>query len=104
MFKNGVSHLPASSDLEGATHILKWLSFICDVKDGALSVLESADFWDRDIQYTPPKGASDPRWFIEGKTDETTSEWMSGFFDKGSFQERLSGRAQTVGLDLEVSL
>ncbi|KAJ3881247.1 acetyl CoA carboxylase [Lentinula edodes] len=96
MFKNGVSHLTASSDLEGATHILKWLSYVPEVKDGALPVLESSDSWDRDIGYTPPKGAYDPRWFIEGKTDEASSEWMSGFFDKGSFQETLSGWAQTV--------
>ncbi|KAJ3915986.1 acetyl-CoA carboxylase [Lentinula edodes] len=92
----GVSHLMASSDLEGATHILKWLSYVPEVKDGALLVLESSGSWDRDIGYTPPKGAYDPRWFIEGKTDEATSEWMSGFFDKGSFQETLSGWAQTV--------
>ncbi|KAJ3872450.1 acetyl-CoA carboxylase [Lentinula edodes] len=92
----GVSHLMAGSDLEGATHILKWLSYVPEVKDGALLVLESSGSWDRDIGYTPPKGAYDPRWFIEGKTDEATSEWMSGFFDKGSFQETLSGWAQTV--------
>ncbi|KIK60436.1 hypothetical protein GYMLUDRAFT_43751 [Collybiopsis luxurians FD-317 M1] len=96
MFKNGVSHLTASSDLEGATHILEWLSYVPEVKDGALPVRESSDSWDRDIGYTPPKGAYDPRWFIGGKTDEATSEWMSGFFDKGSFQETLSGWAQTV--------
>ncbi|KAF9077899.1 acetyl-CoA carboxylase [Rhodocollybia butyracea] len=96
MFKNGVSHLTASSDLQGATQILEWLSYVPEVKDGALPVRESSDSWDRDIGYTPPKGAYDPRWFIEGKVDETTSEWMSGFFDKGSFQETLSGWAQTV--------
>lgn len=95
MFKNGVSHLTASSDLEGATHILEWMSYVPEVKDGALPVREGVDSWDRDIDYTPPKGAYDPRWFIEGKTDEN-SEWLTGFFDKGSFQETLSGWAQTV--------
>lgn len=79
MFKNGVSHLTASSDLEGATHILQWLSYVPEVKDGALPVRETSDSWDRAIGYAPPKGAYDPRWFIEGKTDETTSEWMGGF-------------------------
>ncbi|KAI0072645.1 acetyl CoA carboxylase [Panus rudis PR-1116 ss-1] len=96
MYKNGVSHLTASSDLEGATHILEWLSYVPEAKGRPLPVLESVDTWDRDIGYMPPKGAYDPRWFIEGKADETTSEWMSGFFDKGSFQETLSGWAQTV--------
>ncbi|KDQ51054.1 hypothetical protein JAAARDRAFT_140847 [Jaapia argillacea MUCL 33604] len=96
MFKNGVSHLTASSDLEGATHILQWLTYVPEVKGGPLPLLETPDTWDRPIGYTPPKGPYDPRWFIEGKTDETTSEWLSGFFDKGSFQETLSGWAQTV--------
>ncbi|KAF8892047.1 acetyl CoA carboxylase [Infundibulicybe gibba] len=96
MFKNGVSHLTASSDLQGATQILEWLSYVPEVKDGALPVRETPDSWDRDVGYMPPKGAYDPRWFIEGKTDETTSEYLTGFFDKNSFQETLSGWAQTV--------
>jgi len=96
MFKNGVSHLTASSDLQGATHILEWLSYVPEVKDGALPVRMTSDTWDRDIDYMPPKGAYDPRWFIEGKVDETSSEYLSGFFDRGSFQETLSGWAQTV--------
>jgi acetyl-CoA carboxylase/biotin carboxylase 1 len=96
MFKNGVSHLTASSDLEGATHILEWMSYVPEFKGAPLPVRETPDNWDRDIDYTPPKGAYDPRWFIEGKVDETTSEWLSGFFDKGSFRETLSGWAQTV--------
>ncbi|KAJ7224331.1 acetyl-CoA carboxylase [Mycena pura] len=96
MFKNGVSHLTASSDLQGASHILQWLSYVPDVKNGPLPVRETPDTWDRDIGYTPPKGAYDPRWFIGGKMDEESSTWISGFFDKNSFQETLSGWAQTV--------
>jgi len=96
MFKNGVSHLTASSDLQGAIQILEWLSYVPEYRDGPLPVRETPDSWDRDIGYTPPKGAYDPRWFIEGKTDDNSSQWLSGFFDKGSFQETLSGWAQTV--------
>lgn len=96
MHKNGVSHLTAASDLEGATQILDWLSYVPAVKGDPLPVRETADTWDRDIGYTPPKGAYDPRWFITGKQDEQSSEWQSGFFDKGSYQETLSGWAQTV--------
>ncbi|KAI5120256.1 hypothetical protein M0805_004592 [Coniferiporia weirii] len=96
MHKNGVSHLTAGSDLEGAAHIMQWLSYIPDVKGAIPPTLQSSDSWDRDIEYIPPKGPYDPRWFIEGKTDETTSEWLGGFFDNGSFQETLSGWAQTV--------
>ena len=96
MYKNGVSHLTAASDLEGAQHILEWLAYVPDAKGNPLPVLDSVDSWDRDIGYCPPKGPYDPRWFLEGKVDETTSEWLPGFFDKGSFQETLSGWAQTV--------
>lgn len=96
MHKNGVSHLTAASDLEGVTHILQWLSYIPEVKGELLPIRETSDTWDRDISYVPPKGPYDPRWFIGGKVDEQTSEWLPGFFDNGSFQETLSGWAQTV--------
>lgn len=91
-----MSHLTASSDLEGAAHILQWLSYVPEAKDLPLPIRESADSWDREVGYTPPKGPYDPRWFIEGKADEENAEWLPGFFDKGSFQETLSGWAQTV--------
>ncbi|KAG0694582.1 acetyl-CoA carboxylase [Suillus ampliporus] len=96
MYKNGVSHLTASSDLEGVTHILQWLSYVPESKGDSLPIRETSDSWDRDIAFTPPKGPYDPRWFIEGKEDEQTSQWLPGFFDKGSFQETLGGWAQTV--------
>ncbi|KIJ55614.1 hypothetical protein M422DRAFT_199902 [Sphaerobolus stellatus SS14] len=96
MHKNGVSHLTAGSDLEGATHILQWLSYVPESKNAPLPISVTNDSWDREIGYMPPKGTYDPRWFIQGKTDETSSEWLSGFFDNGSFQETLSGWAQTA--------
>lgn len=96
MHKNGVSHLTAASDLEGVCHILQWLSYIPEVKGDPLPIRETSDTWDRKIAYVPPKGPYNPRWFIEGKVDEQTSKWLPGFFDKGSFQETLSGWAQTV--------
>jgi acetyl-CoA carboxylase/biotin carboxylase 1 len=96
MYKNGVSHLTASSDLEGVTHILQWLSYVPESKGDPLPIRATSDSWHRDIAFTPPKGPYDPRWFIEGKEDEHTSQWLTGFFDKGSFQETLGGWAQTV--------
>ncbi|KAF8141976.1 acetyl-CoA carboxylase [Boletus edulis] len=96
MYKNGVSHLTAASDLEGVSHILQWMSYIPEVKGDPLPIRETSDPWDREIAYVPPKGPYDPRWFIEGKIDEQTSKWLPGFFDRGSFQETLSGWAQTV--------
>jgi acetyl-CoA carboxylase/biotin carboxylase 1 len=94
MFKNGVSHLTASSDLQGATQILEWIAYVPEFKNGPLPIRETSDSWDRDISYVPPKGVYDPRWLIEGKMEEDS--WLSGFFDKDSFQETLSGWAQTV--------
>jgi len=61
-----------------------------------LPIRETSDTCDRDIEYAPPKGTYDPRWFIEGKIDENISQWLSGFFDKRSFREAFSGWAQTV--------
>ncbi|KAH7094196.1 acetyl-CoA carboxylase [Auriculariales sp. MPI-PUGE-AT-0066] len=94
MYKNGVSHMTAGSDLEGATSIMRWLSYVPERKGAPLPVTVPIDTWDRPISYTPPKGPYDPRWFIEGKDEEGT--WLSGFFDDKSFQETLGGWAQTV--------
>ncbi|KAG8961417.1 acetyl-coenzyme-A carboxylase [Tulasnella sp. 419] len=94
MHKNGVSHLTAASDLEGTTAILRWLSYVPAIKGATLPRHITMDTWDRDIGYIPPKGPYDPRWLLEGKTED--SEFFSGFFDSGSFQETLSGWAQTV--------
>jgi acetyl-CoA carboxylase/biotin carboxylase 1 len=96
MYKNGVSHLTAANDLEGVLSIVNWLSYVPAVKGSAPPLLPSIDPVDRDIGYTPPKGPYDPRWFIAGKEDEAEGGFLSGFFDKGSFQETLSGWAQTV--------
>ena len=59
MHKNNVSHLVASSDLDGATPILQWLWYVPNVKalKGAqLPVMPSSYKWDRDIGFFPPKG------------------------------------------------
>ncbi|GAA6021680.1 hypothetical protein JCM10207_008111 [Rhodosporidiobolus poonsookiae] len=96
MYKNGVSHLTAANDLEGVLSIVRWLAYVPEARGAPLPILPSVDHWDRAIDYTPIKGAYDPRWFLAGKTDENDGRWLSGFFDKDSFQETLSGWAQTV--------
>ncbi|KAL1671884.1 ClpP/crotonase-like domain-containing protein [Schizophyllum commune] len=77
MFKDGVSHLTASSDLQAAQHIMQWLSYISEFKLAPLPIRVNGDAWDRDISYTPPKDPYDPRWFIEGKREESTEELSS---------------------------
>ncbi|KAI8067073.1 acetyl-CoA carboxylase [Gongronella butleri] len=94
MYKNGVSHLTAENDLEGIIKIMQWLSFVPEHRNAQLPMRIGSDPVDRDIEYTPPKGPSDPRFFLAGKQDE--GKWLSGFFDHGSFVETLSGWARTV--------
>lgn len=96
MYKNGVSHLTAANDLEGVLSIVNWLSFVPATRGSPLAIAPSADPISRNIEFTPPKGPYDPRWLVCGKQDEAENRLLSGFFDKGSFQETLSGWAQTV--------
>lgn len=88
MFENGISHLTAASNLQRTMQILEWLSYVREIKDSPLPTRPTTDSWDRDIGYTPSKDAYDFRWFIEDKIDETTHEYQSRFFDKGSFLSR----------------
>ncbi|EGW34547.1 uncharacterized protein SPAPADRAFT_134536 [Spathaspora passalidarum NRRL Y-27907] len=95
MYKNGVSHLTANDDLEGVQKIMEWLSYVPAQRGMPVPILESEDPWDREIDYYPPKQeAYDVRWMIEGR--EVDGEFESGLFDKGSFQETLSGWARGV--------
>ncbi|KAI8642972.1 acetyl-CoA carboxylase [Parasitella parasitica] len=94
MYKNGVSHLTAENDLEGIAKIVQWLSFVPDVRNSPVCMRLGVDPIDRDIEYTPPKGPSDPRFFLAGKSEN--GKWLSGFFDQDSFIETLSGWARTV--------
>lgn len=96
MYKNGVSHLTASDDLAGVEKIMDWLSYIPAVRDTPVPILKSEDPWDRDIEYFPPKSEPyDVRWMIAGRELESGG-FESGFFDKDSFQETLSGWARGV--------
>ncbi|KKY25558.1 putative acetylcarboxylase [Phaeomoniella chlamydospora] len=95
MYKNGVSHMTATHDFEGVEKIVEWMSFIPDKKNNPIPVSPSVDTWDRDISYYPPaKQAHDVRWLIRGKEDE--DGFLSGLFDKDSFQESLGGWARSV--------
>ncbi|KAI8980307.1 acetyl-CoA carboxylase [Pilobolus umbonatus] len=94
MYKNGVSHLTAENDLEGITKIVQWLSFVPSVRNGPVTMRIGFDPINRTIEYTPPKGPSDPRFFLAGKNEN--GRWLSGFFDQDSFVETLSGWARTV--------
>ncbi|KAB8527784.1 hypothetical protein FH972_025436 [Carpinus fangiana] len=95
MYKNGVSHMTATDDFEGVSKIVKWMSFVPDRKNNPIPISPSSDVWDRDIAYYPPqKQTYDVRWLISGQ--ENDGEFLSGLFDKGSFEESLGGWARTV--------
>ena len=95
MYKNGVSHMTASDDFEGVSKIVKWMSFVPDKKNNPVPISPSSDNWDRDVTYYPPqKQTYDVRWLIDGKDDD--EGFLSGLFDRGSFEEALGGWARTV--------
>jgi acetyl-CoA carboxylase/biotin carboxylase 1 len=95
MYKNGVSHMTANDDFEGVQKIVRWLAYIPDKKNSALSIMPYSDPWDRDITFNPPaRQTYDVRWLIAGKEDD--EGFLSGLFDKGSFEEALGGWARTV--------
>jgi acetyl-CoA carboxylase/biotin carboxylase 1 len=100
MFPNGVSHLLADTHLDTVSKALDWLSFVPSTKGAALPVrnLTGFDSIERSIQFAPQKGLTyDPRLLFCGiKLTGDESSWKSGFFDKNSFVETLSGWAKTV--------
>jgi len=97
MFKNGVSHVVVPDAFCGVHSIMTWLSYIPRHRDDELPILydPSWDPIDRDIAFTPTQAPYDPRHMLAGHTDES-GQWVSGFFDKDSFEETLSGWAKTV--------
>jgi acetyl-CoA carboxylase/biotin carboxylase 1 len=94
MYKNGVSHLTAQDDLAGISEIVRWMSFVPDKRGSPVPIAHSGDAWDRDVEFMPPKGSYDVRSLIAGKEED--GAFQHGLFDKGSFQETLSGWAKTV--------
>lgn len=95
MYKNGVSHMTADDDFEGVSKIVKWMSYVPDKKGNPVPISPTTDDWDRDITFFPPqKQAYDVRHLIAGKEDD--EGFLSGLFDRGSFEEALGGWARTV--------
>ncbi|KAF2868139.1 acetyl-CoA carboxylase [Massariosphaeria phaeospora] len=95
MYRNGVSHMTAADDFEGVSKIIKWISYVPDKKGNPVPISPTADEWNRDVSYYPPnKAAYDVRHLIAGKEDD--EGFLSGLFDKDSFEEALAGWAKTV--------
>eukprot|EP01129_Flabellula_baltica_P005744 TRINITY_DN2099_c0_g1_i1.p1 TRINITY_DN2099_c0_g1~~TRINITY_DN2099_c0_g1_i1.p1 ORF type:complete len:2139 (-),score=550.43 TRINITY_DN2099_c0_g1_i1:13-6429(-) len=94
MHKNGVSHLTAPDDITGIGQIIKWLSYVPKDVKSSLPISQIIDPIDREVQVCPTEGLYDPRDLLAGRHEGT--EWLSGFFDKGSFMETLTGWALAV--------
>ncbi|ADV22983.1 Acetyl-CoA carboxylase, putative [Cryptococcus gattii WM276] len=98
MYKNGISHLTAGSDLDGALQIINYLMFIPEQRGRAIPILPTGDHWDRAVEWKPTKAAYDPRNFLSGCNEDVdgVQSWKSGILDNGSFFETMGGWAQTI--------
>jgi len=98
MYSNGVSHLVAPDHLQAVSSAIEWLSFVPSVRNGLLPItdIRGIDEIERPIEFTPTAGIPyDPRLLLTGGENDD-GVWQSGFFDKGSFTESLSGWAKSV--------
>ncbi|KAJ9435180.1 hypothetical protein DIPPA_21452c, partial [Diplonema papillatum] len=114
MGPNGVTHWVASHNLFAVEEVMKWLDYVPDrvpsrlmAKSAAAALLphpvpalhrvsKVRDPVDRDVAFTPqPNTPYDCRCLIAGQITED-KEWVSGLFDKDSFQEAQKDWAKTV--------
>ncbi len=98
MYSNGVSHLIAHDHLKAISLAIQWLSYVPSIRGGLLPItdIRGIDTIERPIEFAPLPGTPyDPRHLLAGKEDDR-GEWMSGFFDKGSFMETMAGWAKSV--------
>ncbi|XP_036079270.1 acetyl-CoA carboxylase 1 isoform X3 [Rousettus aegyptiacus] len=97
MHNNGVTHSTVCDDFEGVFTILHWLSYMPKNVNSSVPILNSKDPIDRIIEFVPTKAPYDPRWMLAGRPHPTQKgQWLSGFFDYGSFSEIMQPWAQTV--------
>ncbi|KAF4789729.1 hypothetical protein TURU_147692 [Turdus rufiventris] len=97
MHNNGVTHDTVCDDFEGVYTILQWLSYMPKNIHSPVPILKAKDPIDRSIDFVPTKAPYDPRWMLAGRPNPNQKgQWLSGFFDHGSFMEIMQPWAQTV--------
>ncbi|NXR84120.1 ACAC carboxylase, partial [Pycnonotus jocosus] len=97
MYNNGVTHGTVCDDFEGVYTILQWLSYMPKNIHSPVPMLKTKDPIDRTIDFVPTKTPYDPRWMLAGRPNPNQKgQWLSGFFDHGSFMEIMQPWAQTV--------
>ncbi|KAH7713843.1 acetyl-CoA carboxylase 1 [Aphelenchoides avenae] len=88
MFNNGVSHSVVQTDLEGVRTVLKWISYV--PHEGELVPRPMLkDDQARPVETQPTKAAYDPRTVLDPPEG-------GGLFDRGTFDEVMSGWAKTI--------
>ena len=98
MYSNGVSHLAEPDHLRAIKAAINWIAYVPSYRGGLLPVMDirGLDTIERPIDFCPVPGTPyDPRMLLAGGEDDK-GNWLSGFFDKGSFKETLAGWAKTV--------
>jgi acetyl-CoA carboxylase/biotin carboxylase 1 len=95
MYRNGISHLIAANDLEGASQVFNWLSYIPKCKNATLPLLIASDYIGREVETIIHNDVYDPRDILAGYMN-SNNQWINGFFDKDSFTEYLGGWAKGV--------
>ncbi|KAG5843414.1 hypothetical protein ANANG_G00150700 [Anguilla anguilla] len=97
MHNNGVTHSTVCDDFEGVHTLLQWLSYMPKCNSSPVPILSSKDPIDRLVEFVPTKAPYDPRWMLAGRPSQSPKgQWLSGFFDHGSFLEIMQPWAQSV--------
>nr|DBA33810.1 TPA: hypothetical protein GDO54_001441 [Pyxicephalus adspersus] len=97
MHNNGVTHTTVYDDFEGVYTILQWLSYMPKCVSSPVPIMTPKDPIDRQIDFIPTKAPYDPRWMLAGRPQPSQKgQWLTGFFDYGSFMEIMQPWAQTV--------
>ncbi|XP_075709617.1 acetyl-CoA carboxylase 1 isoform X2 [Rhinoderma darwinii] len=97
MHNNGVTHTTVFDDFEGVYTILQWLSYMPKCKSSPVPIIAPKDIIERPIDFLPTKAPYDPRWMLAGRAHPSQKgQWLSGFFDHGSFMEIMQPWGQTV--------
>ncbi|KAK6475608.1 acetyl-CoA carboxylase-like [Huso huso] len=97
MHNNGVTHSTVCDDFEGVYTLLQWLSYMPKCNSSPVPILSPKDSIDRPVDFVPTKAPYNPRWMLSGRPHQSQKgQWLSGFFDHGSFLEIMQPWAQTV--------
>lgn len=87
----------SASDIDGVYTILQWLSYIPSKIGAPVPITIPIDPIDRSVEFQPTKSPYDPRHMLAGRENPSNSkQWISGFFDRGSWSEFNEPWAKTV--------